>query len=243
VVGRNGYQVLLTPQHWQAFGAALQRLHSARLPSNLQTLITHETYTHDWRARLAMILDGQTMVVNDPIAHQMEAWLHTHHAALKHLVARSGQLSERLLATQGSAVVCHGDLHAGNLMIDEHHRLLVVDWDTLVLAPKERDLMFIGGGLGFRGATPEQEERFFYAGYGPTTIDWATIAYYRYERIIQDVVIYAEELLQTTAGGADRAQALRYAMSNMLPNGTIAMAIRADQHNGPLTDGEGHTGG
>ena len=44
-------------------------------------------------------------------------------------------------------IVCHFDIHAGNILIDDDGSLYIVDWDDPILAPKERDLMYIGGGL------------------------------------------------------------------------------------------------
>ncbi len=32
-------------------------------------------------------------------------------------------------------------------MIDKEEALYIVDWDTLIFAPKERELMFIGAGI------------------------------------------------------------------------------------------------
>ena len=124
--------------------------------------------------------------------------------------------------------MCHADLHAGNLLIDECGALYIVDWDTAILACKERDLMFPGGGLGGGWRTAEEEEIPFYQGYGQTQVDPFALAYYRYERIIQDVEIYCEQLLLSSAGGDDREQALRYCLSNFLPGGTIELAYRSE---------------
>jgi hypothetical protein len=47
---------------------------------------------------------------------------------------------------------------------------MIVDWDDPVLAPRERDLMFVGAGVG--GAwNREDESAAFYRGYGPVTVD------------------------------------------------------------------------
>jgi hypothetical protein len=40
-----------------------------------------------------------------------------------------------------------------NLLIDGDNALYLVDWDTLIFAPKERELMFVGSGLGGNGHT------------------------------------------------------------------------------------------
>ena len=107
----------------------------------------------------------------------------------------------------------------------EDGALYIVDWDEPILAPKERDLMFIGGAQGFQGVTAEEEERLFYQGYGPAQVDPAALAYYRYERIIQDIAAFCEQLLLTSEGGEDREQSYGYLASNFLPGNTIAVGI------------------
>ena len=93
--------------------------------------------------------------------------------------------------------------------------------------------MFVGGGLGFRGHTPAEEARFFYKGYGPAQIDTRALAYYRYDRIVQDLAIYCSDVLTSDAGGADRAQALIYTQSNFAPGGTIERAYAAERATPP----------
>jgi len=66
-------------------------------------------------------------------------------------------------------ILCHADIHAWNLLIDVNGRLYIVDWDTLIFAPKERDLMFVGAGLGGNGHSLQEEETLFYQGYGSIT--------------------------------------------------------------------------
>jgi spectinomycin phosphotransferase len=60
-------------------------------------------------------------------------------------------------------------------------------------------------------------------------IDPIALAYYRYERIIQDIAVYCEQLLLTDEGGEDREQSLRYLTSNFLPNNTIEIAYTSDK--------------
>jgi spectinomycin phosphotransferase len=126
-------------------------------------------------------------------------------------------------------VLCHSDIHAGNILIDTNNSFYIVDWDNPILAPKERDLMFIGGAQGFAGHTAQEEETLFYTGYGQTQIDPIAQAYYRYERIVQDIAAFCEQLLSTNEGGEDREQSLLYLESNFLPKGTIEIAYQADK--------------
>jgi spectinomycin phosphotransferase len=60
--------------------------------------------------------------------------------------------------------LCHGDINTGNLLFSEND-LYIVDWDTLVLASREKDLMYIGGGIGNKWNDNDDIE-YFYKGYG-----------------------------------------------------------------------------
>jgi spectinomycin phosphotransferase len=55
------------------------------------------------------------------------------------------------------------------------------------------------------------------------------LAYYRYERIIEDIAIYCEQIFLTDEGGRDREQSLQYLASNFLPNGVLEIAYETDQ--------------
>jgi spectinomycin phosphotransferase len=69
----------------------------------------------------------------------------------------------------------------------------------------------------------------FYQGYGPVELNQVALAYYRYERIVQDMAAYCEQLLASEKGGEDRAQSLQYFSSNFIPGGTIEIARGTDQ--------------
>ena len=55
------------------------------------------------------------------------------------------------------------------------------------------------------------------------------MAYYRYERIVEDIAVYCEQLFLSDEGGEDREQSLRYLASNFLPNNTIEIAYNSDK--------------
>jgi spectinomycin phosphotransferase len=156
------------------------------------------------------------------------ALLRLKQAEIRDLVERTERLAANLQARSLPFVLCHADIHAGNLLIDPNGALYIVDWDTLLLAPKERDLMYAGGGQFAGRRSPQEEERLFYQGYGPTGADPVGLAYYRYERIVQDIALYCEALLLSDEGGEDREQSLYYLKSNFLPNGVLEIAYNSE---------------
>ena len=63
-------------------------------------------------------------------------------------------------------------------------------FDNPSFAPKERDLILVGGSTVWNNPS---NEALFYQGYGPAEIDRMALAYYRYERIIQDIAAITEQ--------------------------------------------------
>jgi spectinomycin phosphotransferase len=230
VEGHNGYEVDLSDRHWGDFGAALKSIHTAVVPPALIRRIQPETYSPQWREIVKTFLERvEVDAFDDPVAVELAAFLKARRDEILDLVRRAERLAQALQARSPKLILCHSDIHAGNILIDANDALYIVDWDNPILAPKERDLMFIGGGQGFAGHTAQEEATLFYRGYGQMQIDPIALAYYRYERIIQDIAAFCEQLFLTNEGGEDREQSLRYLQSNFLPNGTIEIAYQSDK--------------
>ncbi|MDL1909311.1 hypothetical protein FBQ81_01260 [Chloroflexi bacterium CFX6] len=143
------------------------------------------------------------------------------------LIKRTEELAKELQSQLHESVLCHTDIHGGNILITNEDQFFIVDWDAPLLAPKERDLMFIGGGIDYIWKS-KQDEAVFYEGYGQTEINFAMLAYYRYERVIEDLAAYAEQLLLTEEGGADREEAYRRFTGNFEAGQTIDIANETD---------------
>lgn len=227
--GQNGYTVSLSDQQWAIFGEALKAVHTARIPGDLLKRIQPERFSSTWRQITRVFLDrvGER-VIDDPIAIKTDALLKAKSAQILDLVNRAENYAQALKARPLDMVLCHSDVHAGNILVGRTGDFYIVDWDNPILAPKERDLMFIGGGQGFLGHTPQEEEALFYRGYGPAQIDPLALAYYRFERIVQDIASFCEQLLLTSEGGEDREQSFKYLASNFLPNNTIEIAYQSE---------------
>ncbi|MBI5035399.1 MAG: phosphotransferase [Chloroflexi bacterium] len=231
VDGRNGYETDLADHHWRELGSALKRIHSAEIPSTVANHIQRETFSPQWRESVKKSLGRiETDTFDDPIATDLADFIKVKRAEISRLVEHTEQLAQALIAHSPHFVLCHSDIHAGNVLIDSNDRLCIIDWDNPIFAPKERDLMYAGGAQFGSKRTPQAEEKLFYEGYGPTEIDPIAMAYYRYERIIDDIAVECEAIFSTTMNDADRAQELIYLKSNFLPNNTLAIAYHAEEN-------------
>jgi spectinomycin phosphotransferase len=224
IEGKNGFERELTNEHRQKLGTALKKIHSARIPPDVKKLIRKESYSPKWREEMISL---QALVeyesFDDPTASKLGEFIRSKQDEITRVVERAEELALELQAEPPELVLCHSDIHGGNILIGEAGELYIVDWDDPILAPKERDLMFIGGGIDNLWRSARQLVMFF-DGYGKVKMDTSAIAYYRYERVIEDLVAFCEQLLLTDEGGADREQAYKWFISNFEIRSTIWIA-------------------
>ena len=60
-------------------------------------------------------------------------------------------------------------------------------------------------------------------------VDATALAYYRYIRILEDIVLFAEDIFQARVSDEDRAQSLHYLKANFGPGATIDVAYQGDR--------------
>ncbi|MFK7800807.1 MAG: phosphotransferase [Anaerolineae bacterium] len=227
IEGKNGYEQTLSDRNWAEFGHALKQIHTADIPASIKGNIRRESFSAEHRNSVRGFLNQiEQTEYADPVARELAAFLKVKRPVVLDLIGRTEALAHGLKAQPFETIVCHSDLHAGNLLISPDDSLFIVDWDAPILAPKERDLMYIGGALLSSGISDQAEEFRFYNMYGEINLNEDALVYYRCERIIEDISEYCKELLLSDAGGADRHQSLAYLKSNFEPNRTLYAALR-----------------
>jgi spectinomycin phosphotransferase len=224
IEGKDGFERELTGQHKRLLGSAFKGIHTTQITVDLKKSIRHEAFSPEWREEMKSFLNQvESKTFADSTALKLIEFIKSKQNEILRIVERAEQLASRLQSDPPEPVLCHSDIHGGNILIGDTGELYIVDWDDPILAPKERDLMFIGGGID-RIWKSKREEALFYEGYGPTDINLTALAYYRYERVIEDLAVICEQLLLTDEGGADRERALGWFTSNFEPGQTIEIA-------------------
>lgn len=230
IEGHNGIEEILSEKQWNEFGVVINQFHSADIPKTLISGIAQETFSNKWRETVkTFLMRIENEIFEEPVAVKMALFLKSKRYEILKLVERAEELALTLQKQPLDYILCHADIHGWNLIIDKKGALYVVDWDTLIFAPKERDLMFIGAGIWDSGRTATEEENLFYRGYGQTNINQNVICYYRFERIIQDISDYCEYIFLSDEGGDDRMQCFEHLQPVFLPNGAIERAYQSDK--------------
>jgi spectinomycin phosphotransferase len=238
--GDNGFRQPLSDAQWVALGQSLRAVHASQLPPELASQlppelasrVPREDYAPRWRD-IVMHYDRQVEArvyddSNDPFARRLAAFWRTRRDEIHAMVERAEQLGQMLQQRTSAAdafVLCHTDLHAGNVLLSarDELELAIVDWDAPIFALKERDLMFIGGGVGGIWDTA-REEALFYQGYGATDIDPVALSYYRYERIVEDLAAYGEQIFEAQGSAEDREHGLVGTIGQFNPGRVVSIA-------------------
>lgn len=161
VDGRNGFCCNLTDNQWIALGKVLRQVHEFDVPPSIKDRIRKEVYSSKWREAVRSLdahIDGN--LTGDETALRLQAFMKEHRAVIHRLVARAESLGQKIREQSPEFVLCHSDIHGGNVLIGGSGVIYIVDWDEPIMAPKERDLMFIGGGVANTWNDPWEEEFF-----------------------------------------------------------------------------------
>jgi len=227
--GHDGYEVEPSPAQWADLGRAVKRLHTLDVPADLSRRIRRESWSPVHRESLRVVMDNLgSYGGSDSLSLKLVEYLKEKRGLILDLIDHAGRLAHSLQDRSLDYCLCHGDLHAGNLLIHAKGDFYIVDWDDLMLAPREKDLMSVGAALFGGWCSPAEEEELFYRGYGPAQIDRTALTYYRCERIIFDLEVECRQIFRSEGSEDDRQQAFRYLQSNFLPGNTIALARQGD---------------
>lgn len=227
IEGVNGFSHKLTDKQWITLGKALRQVHDFDVPSSFLKHIRRETYSSKWRQTVRSFYFNEP-ASKDVLALKFLNFMKEYRLVIQRLVDRAEQLSYIVKEQPAKFVLCHSDIHGGNVLIKGSDTLFIVDWDEPIMAPKERDLMFIGGGIANVWNDP-QEEVSFYKGYGSTDINISLLAYYRHERIVEDIAEYGQALLLSNFDNKDRPEMYEQFISMFDPQGVVDIAFKTDK--------------
>jgi spectinomycin phosphotransferase len=147
------------------------------------------------------ILDGTPstagpFAVSGPFADQVRTLLTDAGPHIRDLLATFDRLA--LAAADLPRVITHGEPHPGNVLRTAAGPMLV-DWDTVGLAPPERDLWFLGAAADFTRYEAT-------TGYRPSA---EVLELYRLRWRLDDICAYVAELRLATTPNEDTEHALR----------------------------------
>ncbi|HAT8227374.1 TPA: aminoglycoside O-phosphotransferase APH(9)-Ia [Legionella pneumophila] len=224
----NGFTQNLTEKQWQQLGKVLRQIHETSVPTAIQQRLRKETYSPKWREMVRSFYNKIGFDdSDDQITADFKSFFNQKIDSIHRLVDSSEELSQKIQPDLDKYVLCHSDVHAGNVLVVNEESIYIIDWDEPMLAPKERDLMFIGGGIG-NVWNKHHEIDYFYEGYGKTNVDKIILSYYRHERIVEDIAVYGQDLLSRDQNDESRLGSFKHFKSMFDPNNVVEIALSSD---------------
>ena len=157
------------------FASSISRRFALDLPSRRQLEAALDELDEPW--------------TQGPLGEPARALLAGRAADVVELIAIGDRLRAEVAAHGADWVVTHGEPHAGNVMRTPDGFVLV-DWDTVALAPQERDLWMLGTSTDRK-------------------VDDAAMDFFRLAWELGDLAAFTHELRIPHGENADTAKALR----------------------------------
>lgn len=227
IQGENAMRRGMSATQWVEFGSILQQIHSIPIPQELEHQLVRETFTPYWtEMRRAIETKIQAREFENDAQRELAAFWNEKSSIMTILGSRAQDLGKRLQTQTHEFVLCHADIHTANILIDENDQLYVVDWDQPMLAPRERDFLFVIDSA-FGNHIPDAYQELFFQGYGKVEIHWAALAYYRYHWAMTDLCEFAAcVFLIPDAGAETQADAVEWFKRLFQPGNSVELALR-----------------
>ena len=129
-----------------------------------------------------------------PYSERAREWLAANRDLVAAALDRYDQLARE--AATRDFVITHGEPHGGNLIRTEDG-LRLIDWDTVALAPRERDLWMLGGDLSAYVAATGRD------------VDETMLGFYRLAWLVTDAAAFIAELRRPHKDDANTGRAWR----------------------------------
>jgi spectinomycin phosphotransferase len=222
----------MSDEHWREVGTIFKRIHQVALPFQWFQSLRKETFDPAEYVRRVRAFEIQYIGARgdgDFSARSLRSSWTAHRPIIDAAVTSLEELARALQRRSGPYVLCHADLHPANLIRNPDGQVFVIDWDDVMLAPKERDFIFVSESSADvsvgQGTSP------FFQGYGQAEIDWVALAYYRWERIVQDLIECAQIVfLRDDLGEETKADAVQLFDAIVAGGSEIQAAYAAASH-------------
>jgi spectinomycin phosphotransferase len=226
--GETGWHPGLNDEQWRAVGVALKQIHGTTLPPEGFPSLRNERFDPGEYSRWIESFETQQLALHDGSSIERDlrsCWI-AHQSTIHTLLTLMENLARSLQTQAGPRVICHADLHPGNILRTPSNEVFVIDWDDVMLAPKERDFLFVN-----ETSSTDQTPSPFFQGYGASEIDWAALTYYRGERVITDLIACAQDVLfRDDLEEATKAEAVELFRAIFSENGEVNLAFATAAH-------------
>ncbi len=197
-------------------GQTLAALHMLQVPAALQLRSPEDQLTASFDDKLLTdLVTVANVSVHDALyLWQLKGLMQPWQVYIRAFLARSYEYKEKAQQTTSPVVACHGDPWGGNMIPTSSEQLVLLDWESSVIAPAERD------AYSYMGYNHEDFAAFT-AGYHsirkePANWNVHLLAYYAYRHQLRNLATWLHNLLHEAYNDEQRANDLEMIKNHCL---------------------------
>ncbi|GCE09119.1 phosphotransferase [Dictyobacter aurantiacus] len=191
----------LNEEHQAEIAQYLRSMHDAKLPQPIRALLPREAFDKFQASARSLVRKAREYIGNDALLERLRDIVMSQWDVIDQTIENGYRLSQYCKQHAYELVICHADIHPFNI-IQTATTLIMIDWDGIMLAPRERDLMFYRQEMN-------AEDSDFHRAYGlDYHVDAYLMSYYNYEWVLQEYTDYIGRLFDMQLGEEARAHAL-----------------------------------
>ena len=185
----------MSPTLVQRIGQALAALHAVQLPKAFLQLAPSDSLAAPFDADLLADLASLEQITSQdaPYLRRLRKVVWPQREQIQAFLAHSWDYARKVQQTAVSPVVCHGDAWGGNIIPVPAGQLTLLDWESAVMAPPERDAHIYMGFIGHDFAPFDAGYRMIHKEPMRWHADW--LAYYGYRHQLKNLAHWLHTLL------------------------------------------------
>lgn len=208
-------------ERWQEVGSIFAVLHQTKLPNALRQMLKSESFIPAWEHEAEKVVRYTATSGLVGSSYELAHFILSKEQEIQAILARTEALGRLLREQNSELVLCHADPNQSNILVNNDGRIVLIDWDDVMLAPRERDLMFFTG--------KEQEQ--FLSDYDKTKafqLNLTAIAYYKYEWVVQEIGSYGSQIFFSDSDEITQQHALQEFYKLFAPDDVVQEAYDFD---------------
>lgn len=213
----------LSAEQWEEIGQLLGTLHNSTLPDSLGSTLRREDFARFQENAARVVAFAKSEKHIGKTQRQLAELIQGKLDEIAAILTRIKELAKAAEKLNTPYVICHTDAHVWNIFLTTEGKFVLLDWDTVMYAPAERDLMFFTG----------KEQNDFLRGYRKIKPDVQAnemiIIYYKYEWVVQEISDYGERVFFEEINEEAKEHALEKFRELFYPGNVIEQAYGADR--------------
>jgi len=126
IEGKDGFSRDLTDEQWVTLGKVMRQIHEIDLPPSVKLMVRRENYSPKWREAVRSLYASiESELCIDEISSQLMTFMKNQATVIHRLVDRAEQLGKQIQDQVPEFVLCHSDIHGGNVLIDGNNLIYI----------------------------------------------------------------------------------------------------------------------